>query len=257
VKEEDGLGNVKFEGLRPKVNPKARRYVHIDPSISSDAAGFCMGHPSHYEERIRWRTIQVIEPGTFEPKTKREAFTEMLLVIYVDLWLRIVPPPGGEIILGDIRQLIIELKDMGFRFALITMDSFQSKDTQQQLKEKGFNTDELSVYVNPQPYNRLKLALYEARIKGYMYPIGVYELRQLEGNKRKGKVDHRPSGSKDLSDSLAGMVHNCETKKMVESVAPSLGIVESLVDEEIKKKVQETKWLLGGMKGGKDEMPKL
>lgn len=46
------------------------------------------------------------------------------------------------------------------------MDSFQSKDTQQQLKEKGFNTEELSVDVNPQPYNRLKMALYETRLKG-------------------------------------------------------------------------------------------
>jgi hypothetical protein len=129
-----------------------------------------------------------------EPKTRREAFVEMLPVIYIDLWLRIVPPPGGEIILGDIRQLIFELKDMGFRFALITMDSFQSKDTQQQLKEKGLNVDELSVDVNPQPYNRLKMALYEARLKGYMHLHGVNELRQLEWNKRKGKVDHRPSG---------------------------------------------------------------
>ena len=245
VKEEDELGVVKFEGLRPKVNPKVRRYVHIDPSISGDAAGFCMGHISRYEERTRWRTIQVIEPGTLEPKTRRESFVEMLPVIYIDLWLRIVPPPGGEIILGDIRQLIVELKEMGFRFALITMDSYQSKDTQQQLKEKGFNTDELSVDVNPQPYNRLKMALYEIRLKGYLHPVGVNELRQLEWNKRKGKVDHRPGGSKDLADSLAGVVHNCETNRVVEPIAPSLGIAESAADEEIKRKLQETKWLLG------------
>lgn len=244
VKEVDELGVVKFEGLRPKVNPKTRRYVHIDPSISGDAAGFCMGHPSHYEERTRWRTIQIIEPGTLEPKTRREAFVEMLPVIYVDLWLRIVPPPAGEIILGDIRQLLFELKEMGFRFALVTMDSFQSKDTQQQLKDKGMNVEELSVDVNTQPYSRLKMALYETRLKGYLHPVGVNELRQLEWNKRKGKVDHRPSGSKDMADSLAGVVHNCETKKVVEPVAPSLGIAESPADEEIKRKLQETKWLL-------------
>jgi hypothetical protein len=245
VKEVDELGHVMFEGLRPKVNPKVRRYVHLDPSISGDAAGFCMGHVSHYEDRTRWRTIQVIEPGTLEPKTRREPFIELLPIIYIDLWLRIVPPPGGEIILGDIRQLIAELKDMGFRFALITMDSFQSKDTQQQLKEKGFNAEELSVDVNPDPYNRLKMALYEIRLKGYFHPVGVSELRWLEKNKRKGKVDHRPSGSKDLADSLAGVVYNCETKKVVEPIAPSLGIAESTADEEIKRKLDEIKWLLG------------
>jgi hypothetical protein len=149
---------------------------------------------SHYEERMRWRTVQEIDPVGLQTKTKREAFVEMLPVIYIDLWLRIVPPVGGEIIFGDIRQLIFELKGMGFRIGLITMDSFQSKDSQQQLKEKGFSVDELSVDVNPEPYNRLKMALYEGRIKGYLHPVGVNELRQLEWNKRKGKVDHRPKG---------------------------------------------------------------
>jgi hypothetical protein len=51
--------------------------------------------------------------------------------------------------------------------------------------------------------------------------------------------------SKDLADSLAGVVYNCETKRVVEPIAPSLGITESPADEEIKRKLQETKWLLG------------
>jgi len=32
------------------------------------------------------------------------------------------------------------------------MDSLQSKNTQQTLKEKGFNTDELRVDINIEPY---------------------------------------------------------------------------------------------------------
>jgi intein/homing endonuclease len=37
VKEEDDVGNVLFEGLRPKVNPKARRFIHIDHGLTGDA----------------------------------------------------------------------------------------------------------------------------------------------------------------------------------------------------------------------------
>jgi len=250
VKEEDDIGNVIFEGLKPKVNPKARRFIHVDHGLTGDAAGFCMGHVSHYEERMRWRTVQEIDPVGLQAKTKREAFVEMLPVIYIDLWLRIVPPVGGEIILADIRQLIFELKGMGFRIGLITMDSFQSKDTQQQLKEKGFGVDELSVDVNPEPYNRLKMALYEGRIKGYLHPVGVNELRQLEWNKRKGKVDHRPKGSKDMADALAGVIHNCETRKISEPSGPSLGMLESPVDETVKRAQEELRWLLGKPKEG-------
>jgi hypothetical protein len=125
------------------------------------------------------------------------------------------------------------------------MDSFQSKDTQQTLKEKGFNTHELSVDVNIEPYNRLQMVLCGHRIKGYFHPVGVNELKQLEWNKRKGKVDHRSAGSKDMCDSLAGMIHNCEIRKMSELVVPSLGEVESPYDEEAMRKQAEMRWLLG------------
>jgi hypothetical protein len=125
------------------------------------------------------------------------------------------------------------------------MDSFQWEDAQQMLKEKGFNTDKLRIDVNIEPYNRLRMTLYEHRIKRYFHPVGVNELEQLEWNKRKGKVDHRPAVSKDICDSLAGMVHNCETIKISEPVAPSLGEVESSYDEEAMRKQAEMRWLLG------------
>jgi hypothetical protein len=242
-KNEDG--SIKFEGLRPRVNPKAKRFVHIDLAISGDAAGLCMGHVFGFQETEKWRTIQVLEPGMLEPKTTKERVIEMLPVIYVDLWLRIVPPPRGEIILNDVRQLIYELREIGFRIVLITMDSFQSADTQQQLKEKRFNVDLLSVDVNQEPYLRLRSALYEKRVRGYKHPVGINELLQLEFNKRKGKVDHRPSGSKDMSDALAGVVFDCEVRKMTEPIAPSLGIAESPVDQEMKRREDEMRWLLG------------
>ncbi|MEW6374434.1 MAG: hypothetical protein AB1502_01410 [Thermodesulfobacteriota bacterium] len=47
---------------------------------------------------------------------------------------------------------------------------------------------------------------------------------------------------------MAGVIYNCETRVIAEPVAPSLGEVESPVDEETKRKQAEMRWLLGQVK---------
>jgi hypothetical protein len=137
---------------------------------------------------------------------------------------------------------------------LITKDTYQSKDMEQILIEKGYKVEDLSVDTNIEPYNRTKMALYESRILGYEHPTLVIELKGLERNKKKGKVDHRPHGSKDVADGLAGVVYNCETRVIAEPVAPSLGDVESPVDDEAKRREEELRWLLGQVSAqGKDD----
>ena len=243
--EKDENGVVIKKGWRPKVNPSIRRFGHIDHGITGDAAGFVIGHISHYEDRKRIRVVQIIDPASGSKKLLREAYIETVPIIYVDLILRIVPPVGGEIILNDIRVLIYDLREIGFRIGLVTMDSYQSKDTQQTLAAKGFNVDELSVDTSIEPYNRLKMALYEDRIMGYAHDTLIKELKGLERNKKKGKVDHRRKGSKDVADALAGVIYNCETRTLSEPIAPSLGVVESPLDQEEKRKRDEINWLLG------------
>src|SRR4030042_5032488 len=58
-------------------------------------------------------------------------------------------------------------------------------------------------------------------------PFPSLELKQLEWNKRKEKIDQRPSGWKGTCDSLAGVIYNCETKNLSEPIAPSYGKVYS------------------------------
>jgi len=242
--DRDEKGNIVRSGWRPKVNPKAKRVVHIDPSLSMDAAGLIMGHVSHWEERQRVRVVQVIDPVSGEKKLTREVYSETVPVIWIDLILRIVPPPNGEIILNDVRELIYELRSLGFQIGVITMDSFQSRDTMQMLAAKGFRVEELSVDTNIEPYNRMRMAMYEDRILAYTHDVLIKELKGLERNKKKGKVDHPKHSSKDLADALAGVVYNCETKIFGEPVAPSLGIVESPFDEEVERRKKEVEWLL-------------
>jgi len=180
--------------IRPIVNPKAARHIHIDPAYRKDAVGFCMGHISDWKDVVRRS-----ESG--------EVYQERAPVLYVDLILQIVPPVGDEIILGDLRRMVYELSDHGYMITYITLDTWQSVEALQQLKAKGFYAEHLSVDTKMDPYEKLKSAFYEGRINVYNYPVLFRELKQLEKDEKKRKIDHPPRGSKDVADALAGCVY--------------------------------------------------
>lgn len=178
---------------RPIINPQAPRHVHIDPALTNDALGFCMAHISHWKDVVR--------------RSDQGQYMERAPVYVVDLVLQVVPPPGDEIILGDIRRIIYELHAHGYMITHVSIDSFQSRDTLQQLQQKGYNAEMVSVDTSMEPYEALKTALYEDRISCYEYPVLIKELQQLERDARRRKVDHPPKGSKDCADALAGVCY--------------------------------------------------
>jgi hypothetical protein len=183
-----------YEGInRPIINPHAPRHIHIDPSLRGDATGFCMGHVSGWRQVIR----KDDEGGKFPERAPE---------ITIDLILRIVPPAGGEIILGDVRKLVYQLSARGYMITCVSIDSWNSADAIQKLNQRGFNAILLSVDRTVAPYDLTKTALYENRLKIYDYPILLKELRELEHDRVKRKIDHPVRGSKDCSDALAGVV---------------------------------------------------
>lgn len=176
--------------LRPIINPHAPRHVHIDTSLTGDCTGICMAHIAEWRDVIRRHDDQ--------------QFLERAPVYVVDFVLRVVPPPGEEIIMGDLRRMIYELSQHGYAIAKVTYDRFQSADMGQILNQKGYNTEVLSCDTSMDPYENLKLALYEDRVYIYEYLPLAKELQQLEKDLKRRKVDHPAKGSKDVSDALAG-----------------------------------------------------
>lgn len=182
-----------FEGgHRPLLNPHAPRHVHIDPSLTGDATGFAMGHISGWREVVRRD-----DEGNKYPERAPE--------ITIDVVLRIVPPIGSEIILGDVRKLVYELSKHGYMITCVSIDAWNSADAIQKLNQRGFNAIQLSVDRTMGPYDLLKSALYEDRLKYYDYPPLLQELRELEHDRVKRKVDHPLRGSKDAADAVAGL----------------------------------------------------
>lgn len=185
--------------LRPKINAKSARVVHIDLGFTGDAAGFAMGHVPGYIEIMR------------RDRVRSERVIEIVPVIVFDFLLQVLPPPGDEIVAGDLRELIYELANHGYAITDVTMDSYQSRDSLQQLRAKGYYAEVQSVDRTPEPYESLKLGLYEGRVLYYGYEPALRELRTVERNFKTGKIDHPSGGAKDVADAMAGVAFRLMT----------------------------------------------
>ena len=130
-------------------------------------------------------------------------------------------PKGYQVSFEKTRKFIYYLTSKGFAIKYITMDTFQSADMLQALRDNKYNAEVLSVdRVDKsdigsmpvcKPYNFLKNIIYEKRIaipkKGTQ--LLTDELVGLERNNSSGKVDHSPRGinSKDQADAVCGAAY--------------------------------------------------
>lgn len=174
-----------------------KRAVHTDIAYAAhgDALGMAMGHIPEMVEIN----------GEIKP------------VIVFDFLLRLKPSGGQQLMLGDFRKLLFELRDeRKFKIGVASFDGFQSLDSIQILREKRFNTAELSVDRTKGPYEELREAIYERRIefppvhvhlkKGDVEKVNIIEKELLELTDTGRKIDHPPKGSKDVADAMAGVV---------------------------------------------------
>ena len=189
-----------------------RRALHIDVAISGegDALGLAIGHVP--------RLVEIDD--------------ELKPYIVFDFLLRIKAMPGTEIILGDVRKIIYEMKDeRGFKIRAVTMDGFQSTDTRQQLTKRRISANYLSVDRQLTPYYDLREAIYERRVefppyltylnRGDAEKIEIAKVELLQLSETGGKVDHPASGSKDVADAMAGVVYTLMGDRTYRRVARS------------------------------------
>jgi hypothetical protein len=193
-----------FEHNKVSINRKTRfdrdspRFIHIDLALRHDSAGMVMGHV----------------PQFTKVKRSQNNF-ETLPVIQIDFALEIYPPKGGEIIFSRIRDLIYELSRLGINIQWVTFDSFQSADSVQILKQKGYQVGVASMDKTATAYEMTKSALYDGRVRIPEHPKLLRELQMLEWDSKKGKVDHPVRGSKDIADALAGVVYGLTNRRAV------------------------------------------
>jgi len=169
--------------------PEEPRFIHIDLSMTGDATGVACGFVDKFTR---------IKVG--------DETWEVLPNIVFDFMLRVVPPAGGEINYQKIRDTIYVLIEQGLNIKWVSCDSFQSTDMMQLLRRKGMTTGMVSIDKNIEPYSFLKTAFYQRRIDCPNHRFVQKEIASLEIDQKKFKVDHPPTGSKDVADAMAGVV---------------------------------------------------
>ena len=104
--------------------------------------------------------------------------------------------------------MIFELQKRDFTIDGITFDGWQSIDSIQILRDKGFECNVFSVDKDTAAYDTLKEQIYEGKLKCYRYEPFLEEMRRLELINGT-KIAHPPhGGSKDVSDAVAGAVYH-------------------------------------------------
>ena len=196
---------------RPFLNPGAPRFAHFDQSVTTDATGFSICHFGGYKEK----TIKVPESYIDEDGKYRERFVDMVEkrpIIIIDFMIRVLPPKGGRIDLDNLRVLLYTFKVLSgiSNFHSVTYDQFESESQIAALVSEGYNAHRFSVdKKSVECYGLLRAALSDRRLSCYEYGPLAEDLASMERTP-KGKIDHRPGGTKDVADTVAANVYKIE-----------------------------------------------
>lgn len=174
------------------------RWAHLDLAVTGDSVGLAVGCVTGFESVKRSATE-----------------SERLPTIRMDFTLEIKPPKGGEIKFFKIRSLLYKLRELGLAIKWVSFDSYQSRDSIQILRQKGFMTGEQSMDKNTTAYDITKAAFYDGRVEVPEHERALHEMISLERDVKRGKVDHPPNGSKDVADAIAGVVYGLTMRKEI------------------------------------------
>lgn len=230
-------GGFKEQAWRPIRHPEAVRYAHIDSSLTGDCTGLAIAHIAGWTEVVRKDPIG-------------DEYNELAPIVETDLLLRIIPPPGDEILLSDVRAIIYQFAEHGFNVSYVSMDSYQSADGLQQMRKRGIEAEVLSVDKTPEPYEVAKACIYEDRLRMHRVLWAIRELSQLQRVPRKSgigyKIDHPAvgadgePGSKDVSDALAGVTYSLTQRAPGMPIPPQLGVMMGQAEP------RDDSWVTGG-----------
>jgi len=175
--------------LYPRRHPHARRYVHIDQSISGDPTGMGMCHIGGM-------------------RIDRDTGIKLPL-LELDFALRIIPPPRPDkISIAKVRKFFFDLRDRHVIIGKLTYDQYQSTDSIQIMQSHGIPAEHQSLDKDDKQWVQFNNLLYETRFLMYDYKPLRTEYFDLDHDQEKHKVDHPPENFKDVSDGVVGASNN-------------------------------------------------
>ena len=217
-REDDaGSATILLDGILPEYSAADDGYwhVHFDYGLGKkrqgDAAGIAMGRITEtYEERM------------LDPVTGNE-YSRVMRTYEVPLVAQIVAPVSDQIYLSSIVRFILQLRQLrGFNITSFSSDQFQSASAGQELTLAGLVTAGMTIdpYTGevtglPKPfsvagsdaaYREYLETINEGRLRLPQYELLRKEMRELEVVGTGSAPDHPATGSKETTDSVAGVV---------------------------------------------------
>lgn len=192
------------------------RFLSVDVAYAAggDAMGISCCHVSGYESK------------TVEDEEQGEMIEKVVPIVQTDFIFRIKAPAEDEIPLKVFRQLVADLYNVGIHFAKITSDlKSLSNESLQILIKRGFPAEYMSVDKKPDAYLAWKDMVLEGRWKCFYHEYLLFEMKHLEFDRAKNKIDHPDKvseqlvseagvktivlkGTKDIADSTCASVYS-------------------------------------------------
>ena len=197
--------------------------AHVDLGLTGDSAGVAVGWVEGFAKVPR-------SDNTFE----------LMPQINFDLILEVKPPRNGEIEFENIRKLFYKLREQGMNLKWISFDTYQSVDSMQILRQKGFTTGPHRWTRNRCHTMSTKTAFYDGRVKAPSHEKALSEIVRLERDPQSGLIDHPPNFSKDCADAVAGVVYGLTyrreiwTRHRVPINQTLITLVQAMEDKEKK-----------------------
>lgn len=200
------------EYLGKIMDPNYSYTAHVDMSLTSDSCGLAFGHVLGYT-----KIGKVMNWDEAKQHYVEEAPREYP-VIAIDGVIEIVPPAGDEIDLALVGQLVTTVaKVLNVRYC--TADTFQSATVLQHVRKQKnvrgvrIKSGFLSVDTSLAPYAIVKQAIRDERWLVPNVQKMLKELREVELDVKRKKIDHPLNGSKDLSDVVTGVTYLLSLRK--------------------------------------------
>jgi hypothetical protein len=205
----DGMPQINEANLPrdPRIK-QALRFIHVDLSSSTDRCGIAV---------VRVLGQQAI--------ARDDGLTEVLPVYAVEEAVSIQPSSTAHIDPSEVRQWIMRLVSFyGINVTSVSYDGYQSTESLLLLRRAGIRSQTISVDRTSEPYNVLRRALYDKRIKMVNSELLRTELSTLEYIASKDRIDHPPKGSKDVADAVCGALYAASLHR---GVTMGTGIVQA------------------------------
>ena len=179
-----------METKKFKRHPNAKRYIHIDQSETGDATGFSMVHFAGLRQTDAGLNLPLIEMDFaigIENTAKPDRIDIGKILDFV-LWLR---------------------REFQVVYGRVSYDRYASNFQLQILDKMMIKTELVSVDRNDAPWKMYRSLLDDKRFSQYNHPTLKEEVFNLIHDRAKQKVDHPPSGSKDIADGVVGATWTC------------------------------------------------